>query len=132
MNTFKKSIERAILHDPHKVTIYRTTKKNTGKGYMETVKETLPTQIVRIYPIKSDGYRITDQHGTQSVDRHYRLLGLPDLDIQADPKNKDLVESILGVFEVLEIYPYTRGGLVVGLQADLKRVSRDAISNHKK
>ena len=124
-NSFANSVGRAINRDRHEIIIHRTGKIDSGEGYDKIVQETLPVQYVRLYPKKATHYQVNDVTGNNHVDGHYGLLGDIDIDIQASPELKDVIESRLGNFLVKAVHPYTFGGRIVGYQADLERVTRD-------
>lgn len=125
--TFSNSIRNAINRDKHSISIFRSGKIDSGEGYMKTIKETLPIQYGRLYPVKASNATIVNTQGMVHKDYYFRLLCDKDFDIQSSPQVTDVLTTPLGTFNVLAIHPYTINGTIVGYQVELEKVTNNVI-----
>ncbi|NPV52212.1 MAG: hypothetical protein HPY71_01660 [Firmicutes bacterium] len=106
------------------ITVKRTEKVDKG-GYFDEVKSTVGPFAVRIFV---DGGRMPQEvsglAGTKQVDRGWGLIADYQADLRAGPDVQDEFDVPgLGHFVVKAVYPQVVQGQVVGMQADLEKVS---------
>ncbi|MBE3576883.1 MAG: hypothetical protein IMX00_04255 [Limnochordales bacterium] len=120
----RQHIAWTIAQNPTTITVQRTERVDRG-GYFDEVKTQHGPITVRIF---TAGNRIPQEvsglAGTKQVDRGWALLADERADLRVGPNIKDEFDVPgLGHFLVKAVYPQVVQGQVVGMQADLEKVS---------
>jgi hypothetical protein len=119
----KRHIQWSIAQNPVIITIIRAEKIRSGGGFAEQVSSVGPL-TVRIFTQGSGQQDVSGVAGKMQTDTVYGLLADHAADLKVGPNVTDKFETPgLGAFVIRAVYPQVVGGVVVGYQADLERVS---------
>ncbi len=120
----RQHVAWVIQQSPTTITVQRTEKVDLG-GYFDEVQSKHGPYTVRIF---QQGMRMPQEvstlAGTKQVDKGWGMLADYLADLKAGPNVKDEFDVPgLGHFLVVAVYPQMVQGQLVGLQADLEKVS---------
>lgn len=114
---------RSILENPTTITIERTERLDRG-GYYENVASTVGPFVVRLF---QHGRRspvvVSDRAGEKHIEPQWGLIADHTADIRAGPDVTDEFTAQGGRWRVTAVYPRYIAGQLVGIRADVERVT---------
>ena len=120
----RQCILRNIQLNPIEITVQRTEKVDMDGCFEEQVI-TLEPYVVRVFQKSSKiPQDVSTLVGTKQVDEMWGLLADNTVDLKAGPNIKDEFNvPVIGQFRIVAVYPQMVQGQLIGVQADLERVS---------